>query len=217
MAVPATDFLTGRTSTGTDRLRARISHWLLHRLGLRPVFTDVTSAERDCLARHCCGKRRIVEIGVFHGATTGLLRSVMDANGTIVGIDPFPRGRLRFSIERSIAHHEIARYPRGQVSLLRERSSDAAVNWCDPIDFLFIDGDHSWSGIASDWRDWTTHVVPDGIVAIHDSKSVPWCDDFDTVRYTREVISRDDRFEEVDAVDSLTILRRSSLEPKSMC
>jgi hypothetical protein len=54
-------------------------------------------------------------------------------------------GEARVSFERLVAKRELARHPRGRAVLLREWSHDAARHWTAPIDFLFIDGDHSWS------------------------------------------------------------------------
>ncbi len=189
-------------------LRGSAAWWLAHRLGLRPADTQVTPAERACLAKHAAGRRRLVEIGVMHGATTGLLRSVMDTAGTLTGIDPHPPGRLGVSFERAIAHREVARHFGGHAVLLRSLGHEAAAGWKTPIDFLFIDGDHSWIGIECDWSDWSGFVAPGGRVALHDSRSVPGRPDLDSVRYTREVILPDPRFRVIDAVESLTVLER---------
>lgn len=185
-----------------------MSAWALTRLGLKEPSTQTTPAERVCLARHAAGRRQIVEIGVMHGVTTAVLRQVMSPDGTITGIDPHEPGRLGVSFERWIAERQIAGVPRGRARLVRARSADAAREWRDAVDFLFIDGDHSWDGIHADWRAWSGHVAPGGAVALHDSRSMPGRSDLDSVRYTREVIARDPRFEVVDAVDSLTVLRR---------
>lgn len=37
-----------------------------------------------------------------------------------------------------------------------------------PVDFLFIDGDHSEAGVAADFHDYAPLVRPGGIVAFHD-------------------------------------------------
>src|SRR5712691_9560812 len=108
-------------------LNGSAARWLKYCLGLRPADTQVTQAERACLARHGAGKRSMVEIGVLHGVTTSLLRSVMDPEGSIIGIDPHPPGRLGVSFERWIALREIARYPRGKAVLLRQFSYEAAA------------------------------------------------------------------------------------------
>lgn len=189
-------------------LNGSAARWLGYRLGLRPANTQTTPAERACLAKHAAGRRSLVEIGVLHGVNTALLRSVMDPSGTIIGIDPHPPGRLGVSFERWIARRELARHPRGRAVLLRQWSHEAAAEWLTPMDFLFIDGDHSWAGIDRDWQGFSPHVVPGGVVALHDSRSVPGAPDLDSVRYTREVILADPGFRLLEAVDSLTVLER---------
>jgi predicted O-methyltransferase YrrM len=179
-----------------------------YRLGLVSADTQTTAVERACLARHAAGRRTLVELGVMHGATTALLRSVMAAEGVITGIDRHPPGKLFVSFERLVAQHEVARHPRGRAVLLREWSYEAARRWTAPIDFLFVDGDHSWAGLEGDWRDWTPHVVRGGLVALHDSRPMPDRDVLDSVRFTTEVVLNDTRFVVVDAVDSLTVLQR---------
>jgi predicted O-methyltransferase YrrM len=36
------------------------------------------------------------------------------------------------------------------------------------VDFLFIDGDHSYSGVKRDFEDYSPFVRPGGIIAFHD-------------------------------------------------
>ncbi len=189
-------------------LNGSAARWLLHGLGLRAADTQTTAAERACLARHARGRSRLVEIGVMHGVTTAVLRGAMREDGVLTAIDPHPAGRLGVSFERAIAEREVAAVPRGRVVLLRKYSRDALAGWTGSIDFLFVDGDHSLRGIDEDWRGWTPFVEPGGIVALHDSRPVPGRPDADSVRYTRDVVTVDARFLVIDAVDSLTVLRR---------
>ena len=188
--------------------RGAAMRWVGYRLGLVAADTQTTGAERACLARHAAGRRHVVELGVMHGATTAVLRSVIDPDGVVTGIDPHPPGRLRVSFERLVAARETAKHPRGRVVLLRKRSTEAALTWRSPIDFLFIDADHEWNAIERDWRDWTPHVTVGGLVALHDSRRVAGRDDLDSVRFTTEVVLNDPRFRVEDAVDSLTVMRR---------
>jgi predicted O-methyltransferase YrrM len=189
-------------------LDAAALRWVRYTLGLVPADTQTTEAERECLMRHARGCRSLVELGVMHGATTALLRSVMADDGTITGIDPHPPGRLGISFERLTTLRELERHRRGRAVLVRKRSDEAAATWTRPIDFLFIDADHSWTGIARDWTDWVPHVVPGGIIALHDSHSVEGGQDLDSVRFTGEVVLRDPRVRRLEIVDSLTVLER---------
>jgi len=182
--------------------------WLLVRSGLRCAHTQTSAAERRCLERHAHGRKRIVEIGVYHGVNTALFRRVVDEDGEVVGIDPHPAGRFGVSFERWIAQDQVSRVRRARARLIRQFSHQAAMGWSTPIDFLFIDGDHSWQAVARDWADWTPHIAPGGIVALHDSRPAQGRIDLDSVRFTREVVLTDPRFEAIDDAESLTVLRR---------
>lgn len=186
-----------------------LPHLVAWTLGLAAPETQTTSAERDCLARHAAGRRRLVEIGVWHGVTTKRLLSQMASDGCLTAVDPFPRGRLGFSIAERIAHREVSRVRRGTVRW-RRLTGDSAAQEHEPVDFIFIDGDHSEAGLLGDWNAWKDLVLPDGIVALHDSRSTPErpIDDAGSVRVTARVITKDPGFEVIDVVDSLTVLRR---------
>jgi hypothetical protein len=47
---------------------------------------------------------------------------------------------------------------------------DIAASWPKNmgIDFLFIDADHSYKGVSTDWNDWGVFVRKGGIIAFHD-------------------------------------------------
>lgn len=55
-----------------------------------------------------------------------------------------------------------------------DSSADATVSMVDdtldsdPIDFLYIDGDHSYSAVRQDFERYTTFLADDGIVGMHD-------------------------------------------------
>lgn len=191
-----------------------LPHFLLWATGLAKAETQTTEAERACLARHAAGKKRLVEIGVWHGVTTSRLRAAMDPEGLLYAVDPYPPGRLGFSAQRVIARREVGKVPIGQVRWVRatgvQAARDHAASHNDPVDFLFIDGDHSYEGLRGDWESWSPLVTPGGIVALHDSCSSPThnIDNAGSVRYVRDVIRHDPRFEPVEVADTLTVLRR---------
>jgi len=73
---------------------------------------------------------------------------------------------------------------------------------------LFIDGGHGVAPARGDYREWTPHVMPGGLLAIHDV----FPDPADGGRPPYEEIYlpavSSGRFEEIDAVGSLRVLRR---------
>jgi predicted O-methyltransferase YrrM len=189
-----------------------LAHFGLWGVGLAKAETQTTEAERDCLARHAAGKKRIAEIGVWHGVTTCRLRKAMASDGRLFAIDPYPAGRLGFSTQYVIAHREVSRIHNGALEWIRQTGAEAARNLAEtePFDFVFIDGDHSYEGLQADWNGWRPILARNGIIALHDSRSTPEraIDDAGSVRFTRDVILADHCFEVVDTVDSLTVLKR---------
>jgi predicted O-methyltransferase YrrM len=182
--------------------------WFGCRFAGKPAPSQLSVAERNALARHATGRKRLVEIGVYFGASTKLLRSVMAPGGEIVGVDPFFRGRLGLPFQKWTAERQLADSANGSARLIDAFSQDAVKTWSSPIDFLFIDADHSWKGIDADWKNWSKFIEPGGIVALHDALPVSFRADEDSVRYYAEVIVKDPRFETVEGVDSLAVLRR---------
>jgi predicted O-methyltransferase YrrM len=69
-----------------------------------------------------------------------------------------------------------------------------------PLDFVFIDGDHSYEGLRGDWEAWSPLVAPQGIIALHDSCSSAGRDieSAGSVIFTRERIVPDPRFRRLD-------------------
>lgn len=194
-----------------------LRHFLLWQLGLAEAETQTSEAERACLVRHATDKKRLVEIGVWHGVTTCRLRRVMAADGILMGVDPFPKGRLGFSMQRVIARREVNRITNGRIQWQRLTGVEAALDYAtlygQIVDFIFIDGDHSYDGLRSDWEAWSSLIACGGIVALHDSCSSATrnIDDAGSVIFTREIICQDVRFEVVESVDTLTILRRRNV------
>jgi len=191
-----------------------MTHFALWCLGLAAAETQTSEAERDCLARYAAGKKRLVEIGVWHGVTTCRLRKAMHAEGVLIGVDPYPKGRLGFSAECVIAHREVSRITNGKMNWQPLTGVAAAREYRkaggEKVDFVFIDGDHSYEGLRGDWEAWSDLVATLGIVALHDSRSsaTRQIDTAGSAIFTRKVIVKDQRFEVVDTVDTLTVLQR---------
>jgi predicted O-methyltransferase YrrM len=183
--------------------------WLL---GLAPAEIWTTEPERACLARHAAGKRRLVEIGVWHGGTTRHLRAAMGDEATLYAVDPFPTGRLGFSIPRLVARREVARVRNGRVIWLRlpgEAAAGTEMMRQQPPDFVFVDNAQTFDSLRVEWEAWAPVVAPGGIIALHDTR--PWpagTPEQSSVGYARTVVRQDSRFTVVEEVDSLTVLRR---------
>jgi predicted O-methyltransferase YrrM len=178
-------------------------------LGLRPAIAQHSRAEAGLLMRYAAGASTVVELGVAEGGSAAELRSVMAPSGELFLVDPFERGRLGFSPAWIVAHRVVNSIRRGKVGWVRARSDEAVAGWNRPIDFLFIDADHSYERAAGDWRQWTPKVRVGGFVAMHDSILCDWTDSQSgPVRLLAEISESELEWTIVDQADSLTILRR---------
>jgi predicted O-methyltransferase YrrM len=191
-------------------------HLLLWSLGLAEAETQTSDTERDCLARHAKEKKCLVEIGVWHGVTTCRLLGAMASDGVLYAVDPYPAGRFGFSAQRLIARREVSRIKNGELHWVRATGGEAGQKYATLgaalVDFVFIDGDHSFEALRGDWKTWSPLVAPKGIVILHDSRSsaIRRIDDAGSVIYTNQIILHDVRFELVETVDTLTVLERKS-------
>ena len=181
-------------------------HWIKYHLGLEPAATQTTDAERAAIRSHARGCRTPVEIGVFEGVTSRVLREAMDPAGTLTCVDPFFKGALGICYGFSISRHEVAKSHNGSARFLRLLSHDAAREWVAPVDFVFFDADHSDACVRGDWADWAPHIVPGGFAAFHDSVAPEILSGPPAL--VREICTADSAFELVCQVDSLSILRR---------
>jgi predicted O-methyltransferase YrrM len=191
-------------------------HALRHALGLDPAHTQTTAAERDCLRRQAAVARLAAEIGVYEGVSTRAIREAMPADGVLHAVDPFFRGRLGICWGRVVARREIARSRGARVEFVERLSVEAAPLVPDGLDLLFIDADHRYEGLKADWEAWSPKLRAGGFALLHDTRVPPHDPSvaaLGSVRFFEEVIRHDPRFELVEQVDSLSVLRCCEAAP----
>jgi predicted O-methyltransferase YrrM len=182
-------------------------------IGLDKPYTQTTGAERNCLATYAAGRHRLVEIGVYEGVSTNILAGAMSPTGILYAVDPFTPGRLGFCWSELVARKEALRSHKN-IIFIKLLSRDAACVIDGDFDMIFVDADHSIDGIKQDWKDWSSRIVPGGIIALHDTR-VPEHDPnvgtYGSYKFFEQHIRDDPRFALVEQVDSLSILRRHML------
>lgn len=185
------------------------SHTAFGALGLRPAVAQHSEAEATLLQRWGAGRRSLVEIGVAEGGSAWDVRTVMDPQGTLVLIDTYPKV-AGLNLSSIIARRLVNSVPRGEVEWIRAYSTEAVVGWSRPIDFLLIDGDHSYEATKRDFEDWSAHVEPEGVIAFHDALlDAPWMtEDFGSARFVAELRESDSPWRLVDHADSMAVFRR---------
>lgn len=166
------------------------------------------------MANYAAGRSRIVEVGVWHGVTTAVLRRAMAPDGVLWAVDPFPSGRLGFSAQRPIARRTVERVANGTVVWIRETGEAAGTLYrkreLAPVDLLFLDADHRYDAVMGDWRAWNPLVAVGGVVCIHDSAKTDRLLDSGSIQAVADILASHPQFERVEVVDTLTVLRRAS-------
>jgi predicted O-methyltransferase YrrM len=123
----------------------------------------------------------ILEIGTANGGTLFLFSRVAAQGATIISID-LPSGRFGggYPAWRALLYKSFA-LPGQKMCLLRADSHERdtleqvkAILDGREIDFLFIDGDHTYEGVKEDFEMYSSLVRQVGIIAFHDIVPGPW-------------------------------------------
>jgi len=122
---------------------------------------------------------RVVEIGTDQGGTLFLWPYVAADEALIVAVDTRPLGPLGRVSPYALVRRSFAR-SRQRIELMMPANSHdpATVDRVRrslggrPIDVLFIDGDHSYQGVKSDYELYSPLVRRGGIIALHDVDAV---------------------------------------------
>lgn len=108
----------------------------------------------------------IVEIGTKDGGNSFLFLEALNNIDTYVGIDLRVNnyGKLKFltrSGSKILSMHCNSQFPEAMYMVEKVLNGR-------PIDFLFIDGDHSYEGVKADFERYSPLVKDGGLIAFHD-------------------------------------------------
>lgn len=145
--------------------------------GLVPPRRMHSDEEAALLAELAGSSNVAVEIGVYEGSSALVLCAALPLESDLHLIDPFtanptllPGWRATEAATKRVV--ERARRRRGgpRVHWHVELSEQTAARWSEPVDLVFVDGDHSEAGCRLDWDLWSPLVAPAGVVAFHDAR-----------------------------------------------
>lgn len=121
--------------------------------------------------------KTIVEIGTDEGGTLFLWTRAAAPDALLVAVDSRPLGVLGQRSTYAIVRKGLAR-DRQRIELVMPANSQIqetvdrvrGILGGRPVDFLFIDGDHSYEGVKRDFELWSPLVRSGGLIAFHDMR-----------------------------------------------
>jgi Methyltransferase domain len=149
--------------------------------GLIPPRTMHSAEDARVLLGAARDARRVIEIGVYEGASALALLNVLGAGAELHLIDPFGRrpdalpsgwGATEWATRRVLARAQ--RRLAGEAPSVKwhaAQSHEVAASWAQPVDLVFVDGDHSEAGCELDWNCWHPFVVIGGQLVFHDARA----------------------------------------------
>lgn len=163
------------------------------------------------LAKHCPKDKVIVEIGSWKGKSTIWLgQGALEGNkAKIFAIDPHtgsPEHKERLGKVNTFTEFK-NNIKKGKVDKIVtpivKTSVDASKNFDKKVGLLFIDGDHSYEMVKSDFEAWYPKLMNKGVVAFHDSTS------WGGVRQlVKEKIFDSNKFRRIKLADSITVAQK---------
>lgn len=159
-------------------------------LDIKTIKGFLAYEEGEALYHHCSETSRLgpcLEVGSYCGKSTVYLGAAAKEKGSIVYAIDHHRGSEEH--QKGEEYHDPDLYDNTAqlMDSFREfrrtlrtagledtvvpivaPSSLASRRWATPLGMVFIDGGHSWEAALADYRSWASHIVPGGILAIHD-------------------------------------------------
>lgn len=111
-------------------------------------------------------KSGIIEIGVLDGETTYEIAQVCTV--PIYGIDPIIPDSM---VSTLIGHEDLIAKNMSfykDFYFFKDYSYNVVKKWTFPFDFIWIDGDHTYSGVRKDFDDWFPLLQTNGFLLLHD-------------------------------------------------
>lgn len=118
--------------------------------------------------------KRCVEVGTWLGASAiPVARAIRRWGGTLTCVDTWTGDVYRAPDQpepplmiTGCARNLVQAGVSGNVRLIPAASLDAAAwwRWTDPIDYLYLDADHSYASVLADLYAWAPHLKPGGLL-----------------------------------------------------
>jgi hypothetical protein len=145
-------------------------------LAIKDMLRDVASVPRPMtvfLKEHFKTEKQLVciEIGVALAENAFNMLQELPIRKMFL-IDPYTTyiedgtTSSRFKDSFTVAKERVSRFP--QARFIRKTSDDAVVDLHEMLDFVYIDGNHSYENVKSDINHYFPLIKPNGVIGGHD-------------------------------------------------
>ncbi|MFM6728593.1 MAG: class I SAM-dependent methyltransferase, partial [Dolichospermum sp.] len=137
------------------------------------IFTHTTEEERIFLYKissQLSNYSNIVEIGSYLGASTCFLSAGCSRKGgRVYAVDTWENQAMSEGLRDTYQEFlQNTKDYKNNITSIRSLSVDAAQNFSQPVDLLFVDGDHSYEGVMADLKAWLPKLKPKAWLVLHD-------------------------------------------------
>ena len=147
-------------------------------------LTDKEGQTLYNLARCCTDRGVIVEIGSWKGKSTIWLAAGAAAGQgkKVYAIDPHTGspechlwyGKKIWTFDEFRKNIKAAGLERIVIPIVKT-SAEAAKEFDQPVELIFIDGDHTYQSVKQDFELWFPKLIEDGTIVFHDTGDwAPW-------------------------------------------
>ena len=174
-------------------------------------------SERECLKLYSLAQnvRRgcIVEVGSYRGRSTVILAagSAQGSKCPVFAIEPHEPftgalGGQYGPCDRKAFFANVLKTGTWKlIHLVNLSSPVVCVGWTQPVELLWLDGDHSYEGVKRDFNCWKDHLLPGGRIAFHDAVNP----ELGPARLIAELLDNT-ALQRVDQVDNIVVLEKPS-------
>jgi predicted O-methyltransferase YrrM len=162
------------------------------------------------LARRCAGRGIILEIGSWQGKSTIWLArgSRQGRGGKVFAVDPHTGSVKHKQLYGEVWTLDVFRenIKRAEVDdlvvPLVMTSVEAEAKLPEPVELIFIDGDHLYDFVKTDFETWFPRILDGGIMAFHDTYTEG------PRRVVEDGVYRSRRFRNIGIVGSVTFAEK---------
>jgi len=144
---------------------------------MSPIFTSIINFNRY---------KTIVEVGVHMGHTTRYLcEAALKNDGFVYGFDIWGTNKYqrkqvtsKKEVDEYLKSFKLNNYELIHIDTANKKFKEIIEKKCPIIDFAFIDGDHTYSGLKNDFDIVYPLLNKFGAIAFHDTLKIDGCREF---------------------------------------